>query len=133
MTLIPLPYAGSLRLFLLALVTSGLLITGCASSPPAPTTLLDDARTAVVSAEQYNAGRFAASELGDAREKLAQADTAVREERMDDAERLAVEARVEAELAYAKTEAAKAAAINAEMQRGAEALTEEMNRTGAQQ
>lgn len=133
MKLIPHSGAGSLRPFLVAALTSGFLITGCASAPPAPTSSLDAARMAVVSAERFDAGRFAASDLGDARQKLALADAAVREERMIEAERLAVEARVGAELAYAKTEAAKAAEVNAEMQRGAEALTEEMERTGEQQ
>lgn len=133
MKLIPFPNPNPLRLSLLAVLASGLLITGCASTPPAPTSSLDEARSAVVSAEQYDAGRFAAAELGDARQKLDQANTAVKEERMAEAEQLAVEARVGAELAYAKTEAAKAAAVNAEMQRGADALTDEMDRTGAQQ
>lgn len=133
MKLIPFSGTGSLRLVLLAVVTSGFLLAGCASTPPAPTSSLDAARMAVVSAERFDAGRFAVSELGAARQKLALAETAVREERMAEAERLAVEAKVEAELAYAKTEATKAAAINAEMQRGAEALTEEMQRTGEQQ
>ncbi|MDF0750766.1 DUF4398 domain-containing protein [Marinobacter sp. 71-i] len=133
MMLIPFPTPNPLRLLLLAVLASGLLVTGCASSPSAPTSSLNEARSAVVSAEQYDAGRFAAAELGEARQKLDQANTAVKEERMAKAEQLALEARVGAELAYAKTEAAKAEAINAEMQRGAEALTDEMNRTGAQQ
>ena len=38
--------------------------------------------------------------------------------------------RVEAELASARTAAAKAAAVNQEMERGADALTEEMQRAG---
>lgn len=118
------------RLGLLVLLAGGLLMTGCASAPPAPTTSLNAARAAIVSAERFDAGRFAASDLGDARQKLALADTAVAEQRMDQAERFAVEARVGAELAYAKTEAAKAEAVNAEMQLGADALIEEMNRTG---
>ncbi len=133
MKLIPFPHAGSLRNCLLVVAIGAFLLTGCASTPPAPTDSLNDARSAVVNAERYEAGRYAASELGEARQKLAQANTAVEEERMVEAERLAEEAEVAAELAYARTEAAKAEAINAEMRRGADALTEEMNRTGAQQ
>jgi hypothetical protein len=115
---------------LAAVLAGGLLLAGCASAPPAPVTSLDAARAAIVSAERFDAGRFAASELGSARQTLALADAAVREQRMEHAERLAVEARVVAELAYARTEAAKAAAINAEMQRGADALLEELDRAG---
>ena len=46
------------------------------------------------------------------------------------AERFAQEARVQAELASARTASAKAAAVNKEMERGADALTEEMQRAG---
>jgi hypothetical protein len=46
------------------------------------------------------------------------------------AERFAQESRVQAELASARTEAAKAAAVNKEMERGAVALAEEMERAG---
>lgn len=130
MNIMPLRSARASRLGLMALLAGGLLMTGCASAPAAPVTSLDAARAAIVSAERFEAGRFAASDLGDARQKLALADTAVREQRMEQADRLALEARVGAELAYAKTEAAKAAAVNAEMQLGADALIEEMNRTG---
>lgn len=133
MTPKPFPDTGSGRLVLPALLASALLIGGCASSPEAPTGPLERAGSAVGIAEQNDAGRYAATELAAARQKLDEADMAVKEGRMAAAQRLAIEARIEAELAYARTEAAKAAAINAEMKRGAEALTEEMNRTGAQQ
>jgi hypothetical protein len=46
---------------------------------------------------------------------------------------LADESRVEAELAAARTEALKAAAVNTEMARGADALNEELQRAGDQQ
>ncbi len=130
MKLMPSMNARASRLGLMALLAGGLIVTGCASAPVAPVTSLDAARAAIVSAERFDAGRFAASDLGDARQRLALADAAVREQRMEQAERFATEARVGAELAYAKTEAAKAAAINAEMQRSEDALIEEMNRTG---
>ena len=49
----------------------------------APVTSLDAARAAIVSAERFDAGRFAASDLADARQRLALADAAVREQRME--------------------------------------------------
>lgn len=110
-----------------------LLAGACASTPPAPTRSLDAARTAVTNAEKADAGRFAAAELGEAREKLASADSAVAGNSMLAAERLADQARVEAELASARTEAAKAVAVNKEMSLGSEALGEEMQRAGDQQ
>lgn len=129
MNLIPKPrLAGFSRLAMPALLAS-LLLAGCASTPPVPQTSLDAARTAVVAAERFDAGRFAASELGDARQKLAMADAAVRDEDMELAGRLALESKVGAELAYAKTETAKAEAVNAEMRSSAEALRQEMQRS----
>ncbi|MCC5887063.1 MAG: DUF4398 domain-containing protein [Gammaproteobacteria bacterium] len=116
-----------------ATVLAGLLLVGCASTPPPPVTTLDAARSAIVTAERFEAGRYAAADLGAARLKLSQADAAVRDENMELASRLAIESQVVAELAYAKTEAAKAEAVNSEMRSGAEALREEMRRTESPQ
>ena len=117
------------------LVAAGLagllmLIAACASAPPAPDSALDAAKVAISNAEKAEAGQFAAAELGEARTKLALADNAVREESMVVAERFAQESRVQAELASARTAMAKSAAVNKEMERGADALTEEMQRAG---
>ena len=118
-----------------ALITAGLagilmLVGACASTPPAPESALDAARVAISNAEKADAGRFAGAELGEARDKLALADTATRDENMVVAERLARESQVQAELASARTAAAKAASVNEEMGRGADALAEEMQRAG---
>ena len=85
---------------------------------------------AISNAEKAEAGQFAAAELGEARAKLALADSAVREESMIVAERFAQESRVQAELASARTAMVKAAAVNKEMERGADALSDEMQRAG---
>lgn len=112
------------------LVASMALLAACASAPPAPESELDAARVAISNAAKADANRYAGAELGEAREKLALADGAVRQENMVAAERLAQQSRVQAELASARTAAAKAAQVNTEMERGAEALTEEMKRAG---
>lgn len=112
-----------------------MLVAACASNPPAPTTSLDAARVAIANAEKADASHYAGAELDAARQKLLLADAAVSDKRqksMSLADRLAQEARVEAELASARTGAAKAAAVNKEMDRGADALTEEMQRAGDQ-
>ncbi|MCC5793468.1 MAG: DUF4398 domain-containing protein [Chromatiales bacterium] len=117
------------------LMATALLMTACAASPVAPTSSLDAARTAIANAERANAGSFAAAELDAARQKMIQADRAAAgktQVNMVRADRLAQEARVEAELAAARTEAAKAAAVNRELNLGADALTEEMKRAGEQ-
>ena len=117
------------------LVAAGLagilmLVSACASAPPAPDSALDAAKVAISNADKADAGQYAGAELREAREKLASADSAVQEENMVAAERFAQESRVQAELASARTAAAKAAAVNKEMESGADALTEEMQRAG---
>lgn len=107
-----------------------MLLGACASTPPAPDSALDAAKVAISNAEKAEAGQYAGAELGEAREKLALADTAARDENMVQAERFARESRVQAELASARTAMAKAAAVNTDMERGADALTEEMQRAG---
>lgn len=110
------------------------MLAACASTPPAPPTEdLATARQAIVSAEQADAQQFAGAELDEARQRLTRAERAVRVENMILAEQLAQESRVSAELALAQTESAKAADINREMRLGADALRDEMKRTGDQQ
>ena len=112
------------------LMASLTLIAACASAPPPPVSAMDAARVAITNAEKAEANRYAGAELGEAREKLAMADSAVRQESMVQAEQLAQQSRVQAELASARTAAAKAAEVNKELERGADALTEEMQRAG---
>ena len=110
-------------------LAGALLIASCASTPPAPTEQLQAAQQAIATAEQADAGRHAAVELGEARTKLAAADAAVREEKMEAAARLADESRVAAELAASKTATVKATAVNDEMKRSTGTLIDEMQRT----
>jgi Domain of unknown function (DUF4398) len=116
-----------------ALLTGTILLAGaCTSTPPVPTQSLEAARTAIGTAEKADAGRYAAVELGEAREKLSAAEKAIKDKNMIAAERLAQQSLVEAELATARTESAKAVAVNKEMNQGADALAEEMQRAGDQ-
>ena len=116
-----------------AVLTGTVVLLGaCASTPTPPTSSLDAARAAITTAEKADAGKYAAVELGDARQKLAMADKAVQDKRMIGAEQLAQESLADAELASARTEAAKAVAVNKEMKVGADALTVEMQRAGDQ-
>ncbi len=110
-------------------LAGALLITACASTPPAPTAQLQAAQQAIANAEKMDAGRHAAVELGEARTKLAAADAAVREEKMDGAARLADESLVAAELAASKTATVKATAVNDEMKSSTGTLIDEMQRT----
>jgi len=105
-----------------------LLVASCASTPPAPIATLQAAEQAILNAERGDAGRYAAAELAAARTKLASANDAVQEEEMIIAKRLGEQSRADAELASARSEAAKAATVNEEMKRGNDALFEETQR-----
>jgi hypothetical protein len=73
--------------------------------------------------------RYAPAELSEAHTQLALADSAVTERKMVLAEHFADQSRAEAELASAKTSAAKANSVNDEMKRSNGTLAEEMKRT----
>jgi hypothetical protein len=105
-----------------------LFTAGCASTPPIPAASLQAAQQSIANAERVEAGTHAAAELSEAREKLSAAQMAVNQKEMLAAGRLADEARAEAELAVAKTGAAKANAVNTEMERSNATLIEEMQR-----
>lgn len=112
----------------LAGAMAGLLtLAACASMPP-PTEALQAAELAIANAEQARVADYASPELGTAREKLSAARTAVEQKKMAQAKRLAEQSRVDAELALAKAEAAKAQAVNDEMQKSTETLKQEMQR-----
>jgi hypothetical protein len=103
------------------------LLNACASAPE-PTAQLQAAQQAISDAERADANRHAANDLSDARNKLTAANAAVASKDMEQAARLADEARVDAELASARTAALKAQAVNDEMRKGSEALQEEIQR-----
>jgi hypothetical protein len=96
--------------------------------PPVPATNLQAAQLAIANAERVDAATHAGVELGEARGKLAAAQRAVEEKEMVDAQRFADEARVVAELAAAKAGAAKAIAVNKDIERSTATLIEEMQR-----
>jgi len=96
--------------------------------PPVPTSNLQAAQLAIANAERVDAATHAGVELGEARGKLAAAQRAVEEKEMVEAQRFADEARVVAELAAAKAGAAKAIAVNKDIERSTATLIEEMQR-----
>ncbi|HXE06710.1 MAG TPA: DUF4398 domain-containing protein [Acidobacteriaceae bacterium] len=118
----------SSRLHVAVGLTGVLLLAACASTPPAPTTNLQAARQAISNAERADAGRYAAGELSAARIHIASADAAVTERKMIVAARFADESRADAELAVAKTTAAKAGAVNDDLKRSTGTLIQEMQR-----
>lgn len=116
-----------------ALAGALLLVSACTSAPTAPPASLNEAKLAIEAAEMADASHYATAELDEARQKLMSADAAFLAEDLVLADRYAEQSTLTAELATARTEAAKAQAVNAELNRGAKALIEEMQRTGDQQ
>lgn len=123
------PLCGSSRLRKAAGLTALLMLCGCASTPPAPTASLQEARHDIATAEQAEAGRYASGDLSDARTKLASANSAVTANNMIAAQQFAEESTADAELATAKTADFKANAVNDEMKRSTATLIQEMQRT----
>jgi hypothetical protein len=113
---------------LIAAAGTCIVLAACASTPPAPTVALTAAQLAITNAERADAGKYAAGQLAEARDRLSSANSAVAANHMIIAERLANEARVEADLASAATAQVKAQAVNAQMQRANQNLKEELHR-----
>jgi hypothetical protein len=105
-----------------------LMLAACATTPPAPTLALSSAKQAIAVADQTRVADTATPELSEARDKLAAAETAVQDKRMVEAKRLALESRADAELASARTSASREQAVNSEMIRSTETLSEELQR-----
>jgi hypothetical protein len=128
-------HAGRQTAKIAGVVSTLVLLGACASAPIEPVSSLDAARAAITNAEKLDANQYAAAELDVARQKLLLANRSVSDNSTSSmiiADRLAKEARIEAELAAARTESKKAAEVNRELMRGADALTEEMKRAGEQ-
>jgi hypothetical protein len=127
------PHAGFRFITGVGLAGFTLLLVGCATVPEAPNAALAEAKVAINTAEKDNAAHYAGADLTEARQRLAQANTAVASEHMMEADRLAHQSRIAAELASARTEATKAREVNDELIEGADALDEEMRRAGDRQ
>jgi hypothetical protein len=113
---------------ILAALAGALLFAACASTPPVPDVALSSAKQAIAVADQERVADASSPPLSEARDKYSAAQTAVVDKRMADADRLAQEARVDAELSTAQSQAAKNQAVNAEMIKSTQTLSDEMQR-----
>jgi hypothetical protein len=113
----------------LRFVLPALLVAASAfAGDPPPDTNLQAAQQAIANAERVDAATLAGVELGEARGKLAAAQLAVEDKKMILAAQFADEARAEAELAAARSGAAKAQAVNKDIERSTATLIDEMQR-----
>lgn len=111
-----------------AVLAGVLVLAACASAPQAPNRSLQAAEQAIATAEQARVADYASLELSQAREKMAAARRAVHQEEMVEAERLADEALVEAQLATAKASEIQAKKVNDDMRESTRTLILEMRR-----
>ena len=105
-----------------------LVLAACSSQQDEPTKELQAAELSISNAEQARVADYASVELSEAREKLAAAYVAVNDNEMIQAQQLAQEAQADAELAIAKSQAAKAAAVNSDKRQNINILKHEMKR-----
>lgn len=111
-----------------AMAASSLLtLAACATIPP-PTDQLNAAENAIKRADAARVADYASPELTSAREKLTAARDAVSREDMTLAATLAAQAKIDADVATAKAEAAKAKANITEMQKANAVIEQESMR-----
>ncbi len=106
-----------------------LLLAACATTTPEPLLAMKAAEQAIATADRTRVADAASPELSESREKLAAAQEAVKSKHMLEAERLAMESRVDAELASARIELSKAVAVNDEMKHSTDTLSQELQRS----
>lgn len=112
-----------------ATAAASILFVACSSNPQPPTQQITAAESAISHAEQARVADYASPELSEAREKLAAARDSVAKDEMTRAARYAEQAKLNADLAAAKADAAKAKAVNDELAKGTTAVKEELQRT----
>ncbi len=108
-------------------ISGALLLSACASTPE-PTLAMSAAEQAINTADRTRTADTASPELTEAHVKLAEAQTAIHDDRMNEARRLALESRVDAELASAKFATTKEQAVNDEIRHSTTMLGQEMHR-----
>jgi hypothetical protein len=116
-----------MRKTLCILTAATAALGACASTPP-PTEELALARAAVEQAQQP-AARHAPDQLLSAQRKLAAAEAAARDEKYDEARRLAEEAEADARLAWAIAESSQARQSLKQVQESIATLKQELSRS----
>lgn len=125
---------GRVKSIALIVIVAGplLLSVGCASQKPVAIESLLAAEQAIDSAERARVSEYAAAELMQARDILNRAKLAKTNKDLINADRLAQQSLVTAQLAFARAELVKAEQINTEIEYSIEQLKQEIlhNRDG---
>jgi hypothetical protein len=107
------------------------LASGCGGEPKRPTEQLTRAKTLVEQAEKSGAQRYASADLEQARNKLDAANKAFEKGKEDQANQLAAEAALDAEVATARAAAGEAQKSAQEVGKSTDTLRQEAGRTNA--
>jgi PBP1b-binding outer membrane lipoprotein LpoB len=110
------------------LVGSALLLSGCASTPAAPSADMTRAKAAIEQAERAGAREFANDSLTGSVQKMDMAQQAASRNDKAEAARLVDESYADAHLAQVTAEAAKAQRAAKDVDKGVEALRQEASR-----
>ncbi|MDX3773580.1 DUF4398 domain-containing protein [Chromatiaceae bacterium AAb-1] len=112
----------------LLIAAAVLMLSACTLASKTPAAELQAAENAISNAERAQVTRYTSIELNTARTELAAARAAVIRKDMPQAQRLALQAQLSAELAIANAELMKATAVNKDMQQSIDALQQEAQR-----
>ena len=118
---------------LFGLLLISVAVLGCANNSRIETSVayeddLDAARQSIREAEQSGAAEYCNVELGLAREKVRDAESAIRAGDAERVQRLAVQAELDANLAMAKTRNQETQALIGEVRSSLQTLEEELRR-----
>lgn len=105
-----------------------LALAACASPGKPPVAAMAAAHASISEAESAGAVQQAPVDLLAARDKIGKAEAAIRDKRYVQAQRLAEEAQVDAEVAQQKSRVVKARATAAELERSNQLLRQETER-----
>lgn len=110
-----------------AALLSAITLGGCMSEGPVPDQAMTQAKTVVDQAERAGTRNYAAFDLNNAQAKLKQAQDAMTKGDYKEAGYLAKEAKVDAELALAKTQKAKTKEAETQLEQSMQSLHNEVN------
>jgi hypothetical protein len=111
-----------------ALLGSVVLLCGCASTPPAPSSEMTRAQSAIGQAQRAGAREFATEDLNASQQKMDQAHAAIAKGNNAEAARLVEESYADAHLAQVTAQSAKSAKAANDVDQSIVTLQHEANR-----